>query len=98
MRLKSNDLKSSKQLKEDKYDALVFHSFDFERTLWRLFQKCVVYTKLDIYLFLQDKLNVPSPKNFWVTGTIWTQQNNKNRNTNHIQTEKNRKIRKMTMN
>jgi hypothetical protein len=62
MRLKSNDLKSSKQLKEDKYDALVFHSFDFERTLWRLFQKCVVYTKLDIYLFLQDKLNVPESK------------------------------------
>ena len=33
MRLKSNDLKSSKQLNEDKYDALVYHSFDFERTL-----------------------------------------------------------------
>ena len=60
--LKSNDLKSSKQLNEDKYDALVFHSFDFECTLWRLFQKCVVYTKLDVYLFLQDKFNVPKSK------------------------------------
>jgi hypothetical protein len=28
---------------------LAFKSFDFERTWWRLFQKCVVHTKFDIY-------------------------------------------------
>ena len=31
-----------------------FQSFDFERTSWwRLFQKCVAHTKLDIYVFIK---------------------------------------------
>ena len=29
-----------------------FQSFDFERTWWRLFQKRVVRTKFDIYVFI----------------------------------------------
>ena len=33
-------------------EYLVFQSFDFERTLWRLFQKRVVSTKLDIHVFI----------------------------------------------
>ena len=31
---------------------LAFKSFDFERTWWRLFQKRIVYTKFDIYVFI----------------------------------------------
>jgi hypothetical protein len=31
---------------------LVFQYFNFERTWWRLFQKRVVHTKLDIYVFI----------------------------------------------
>ena len=31
---------------------LAFQSFDFERTWWRLFQKDVVRTKFDIYVFI----------------------------------------------
>jgi hypothetical protein len=31
---------------------LAFQSFDFERTWWRLFQKRVVRTKFDIYVFI----------------------------------------------
>ena len=30
---------------------MAFQSFNFERTLWRLFQKRVVRTKFDIYIF-----------------------------------------------
>jgi len=30
---------------------LAFQSFDFERTWWRLFQKRVVRTKFDIFVF-----------------------------------------------
>ena len=30
---------------------LAFQPFDFERTWWRLFQKRVVHTRLDIYVF-----------------------------------------------
>jgi len=33
---------------------LAFQSFDFERTWWRLFQKRVVRTKYDIYVFILD--------------------------------------------
>ena len=33
---------------------LAFQSFNFERTWWRLFQKCVVRTKLDIYVFMTN--------------------------------------------
>ena len=33
---------------------LAFQSFDFERTWWRLFQKSVLGTKLDIYVFIHD--------------------------------------------
>ena len=29
-----------------------FQPFDFERTWWRLFQKRVVHTKFDIYVFI----------------------------------------------
>jgi hypothetical protein len=35
---------------------LVFQSFDFERTRWRFFQKCVLCTKLDIYVFQVEGL------------------------------------------
>ena len=31
---------------------LAFQSFDFERTWWKLFQKCVMHTKFDIYIFI----------------------------------------------
>ena len=31
---------------------LAFQSFDFDRTWWRLFQKRVVRTKFDIYVFI----------------------------------------------
>jgi hypothetical protein len=31
---------------------LVFQSFDYKRIWWRLFQKCVVGTKFDIYVFI----------------------------------------------
>jgi hypothetical protein len=31
---------------------LAFQSFDFVRTWWRLFQKRVVCTKFDIYVFI----------------------------------------------
>jgi hypothetical protein len=33
---------------------LAFQSFDFERTWWRLFQKSVLGTKIDIYVFIHD--------------------------------------------
>ena len=33
-------------------------SFDFERIWWRLFQKHVVYTKLDIYCFIECTVTV----------------------------------------
>jgi hypothetical protein len=36
---------------------LVFQSFDFENTWWRLFQKHVVRTKLDIYVFIEPRLS-----------------------------------------
>ena len=36
---------------------LVFQSFDYERTWWRLFQKHVVRTKFDIYFFIFN--NIP---------------------------------------
>ena len=35
------------------FNYLAFQSFDFERTWWRLLQKCVVHTKFDIYFFIQ---------------------------------------------
>ena len=31
---------------------MAFQSFDFEGTWWRLFQQCVVWTKLEIYVFI----------------------------------------------
>ena len=40
-----------------------FQSFDFERTRWRLFQKQVVRTNFDIYVFI-DKVE-KFPKNNW---------------------------------
>ena len=39
---------------------LAFQSFDFERTWWRLFQKRVVRTKFDIYLFYYYRCHVKS--------------------------------------
>jgi hypothetical protein len=33
-------------------DYFVFYSYDLERTWWRLFQKCVICTKLNIYVFI----------------------------------------------
>jgi hypothetical protein len=33
---------------------LAFQSFDFERTWWRLSQKLILHTKLDIYVFISD--------------------------------------------
>ena len=35
---------------------MAFQSFDFERTWWRLFQKCVVHIKFDIYVFINEIL------------------------------------------
>jgi hypothetical protein len=55
---------------------LAFHSFDYES--WsRLLQKCVVCTKLDIYVFIKDVI-IP----YWLPDIIfhllydhWLQQN-----------------------
>ena len=33
-------------------NCLAFQSFDIEPTWWRLFQKRVVHTKFDIYVFI----------------------------------------------
>ena len=33
-------------------NSLTFQSFDFERTWWKLFQKHVVRTKFDIYVYI----------------------------------------------
>jgi len=35
------------------FNYLAFQSFDFGRTWWRLFQKRVVRTKFDIYVFIK---------------------------------------------
>jgi hypothetical protein len=32
---------------------LVFQYFDIERTWWRLFQKRVLHTEFDIYVFIE---------------------------------------------
>jgi hypothetical protein len=38
---------------------LAFQSFAYERIWWRLFQKCIVHTKLDIYVFItSDEINI----------------------------------------
>jgi hypothetical protein len=37
---------------------LAFQYFDFERTWWRLFQKRVVCTKSDIYVFNRDAIDL----------------------------------------
>ena len=37
---------------------LAFHPFDFERTWWKLFQKRIVRTKFDIYVFIPTKYNI----------------------------------------
>jgi len=34
------------------YMYLAWQSFDFERTWWMLFKKCILPTKFDIYLFI----------------------------------------------
>ena len=34
------------------FNYLTFQFFDFERTWWRLFQKCVLHTKSDIFVFI----------------------------------------------
>jgi hypothetical protein len=34
-------------------NSFAFQSFDLERTWWRLFEKCVVRTKFDIYVFIK---------------------------------------------
>jgi hypothetical protein len=39
---------------------LAFQSFDFRRTRWRLFQKRVVHTKFDIYVFITYAIT-PTP-------------------------------------
>jgi len=33
---------------------LVFESFDFERTWWGLFWRCVVHTKFAIYILIMS--------------------------------------------
>jgi hypothetical protein len=47
------------------FDYLAFQSFDVERTWWRLFQKRVVRTKFDIYLFIFIMLYVAILIRFW---------------------------------
>ena len=55
---------------------LAFKSFDFERTRWRLFQKRVVRTKFDIYIFIitLTRINISYVQNLLVivdsTGTL----------------------------
>ena len=44
------------------FNYLAFKYFDFEGTRWRLFQKRVVCTKLDIYVFISVKMNEKSNK------------------------------------
>ena len=36
------------------FNYLAFQSFEFKHTWWRLFQKRVVHTKFDIYVFISD--------------------------------------------
>jgi hypothetical protein len=43
---------------------LAFQSFDFERTWWRLFQKRVVHTKFDIFVFILTN-NTPCRYTLW---------------------------------
>jgi len=38
--------------KTQRLNYSAFQSFDFERTWWRLFQKCVMHTRFDIYVFV----------------------------------------------
>jgi len=38
-----------------KLNYLTSQSFDFERTLWMIFQKRVVRTKFDIYVFIEKE-------------------------------------------
>ena len=35
---------------------LAFQSFDFKNTWWRLFKKCVVRAKFDIYVFIEEEV------------------------------------------
>jgi hypothetical protein len=45
---------------------LAFHSFDFECIWWRLFQKCIVRTKFDIYVvILLIQFHVVHCQNNW---------------------------------
>ena len=39
-------------------NVLYFQSFDYERALWMLFQKPIVYTKFNIYVFIINKLRL----------------------------------------
>jgi hypothetical protein len=39
---------------------LAFKSFDFERTLWMLFQKRFVRTKFDIYVLAKNAVRLES--------------------------------------
>ena len=47
-------------------DYLAFQSFGFERTWWRLFQKRIVRTKFDIYVFINTFKHVYFPCLFWI--------------------------------
>jgi len=48
-------------------NVLTFQYFAFQRTWWRLFQKCVVCTKFDIYVFIAV---------IWMEGTVHISKNN----------------------
>jgi hypothetical protein len=45
-------LKKTTENEDAIFATLTSQSFGFERTWWRLFQKRVVCTKLDIYVFI----------------------------------------------
>ena len=50
-----------------------FQSSDFERTWWRLFQKRVVRTKFDIYVFITKHFHIIFKTNFVENIDIWNQ-------------------------
>jgi hypothetical protein len=56
---------------------LAFQSFDFEHIWWRLFQKRVVCTKLDIYVFIIGQTMQLPKETRWTDGRINTTQKTK---------------------
>jgi hypothetical protein len=70
------------------FNYLAFQSFDFERTLLRLFQKHVVETKFDIYVFISRLLGLDISLHKHTVGIFQT-YNLKTTTTSHGQNKEN---------